>query len=391
MSSYYDSSKATLLAEWTNTGNGYINIKYTGYTDTTVTTTTNTTIAGATSDILTIKCDTVGIQTVQCKITSATASNSPIWSDVTNFVTTSTVEQENINVEEIGVGQTASLSSINLSNGDYTFDTTEAQVSSGSITKYYSFYSPDKDIDVEMDLYGGKGTDKGSYNGGEGGYSRVRFTMKQNEEYVIVGLSSDINASYLYRKGQLIACVGGGGDAGEKGHGGNGGGVSVAGERGSGNGGDPGSQHGAGTLPPNGIFGSNVTASEVYVGDQQATGRDGGRVLPCTKGSYWARRGIGACADMVGDNVFRLPDGTIVTNTALITRGFKAGYNIMQTAGASIASDGTGGNGASGGGGGINGKGGGGGSGYTDGSVTIVDTQLGGSTEDAKCLLRIVT
>ena len=89
--------------------------------------------------------------------------------------------------------------------------------------------------------------------------------------------------------------------------------------------------------------------------------------------------------------MFRLPDGTIVTNTALITRGFKAGYNIMQTAGASIASDGTGGNGASGGGGGINGKGGGGGSGYTDGSVTIVDTQLGGSTEDAKCLLRIVT
>ena len=391
MTSYYDSTKATLLSEWDFAGNGYINIKYTGYTDTTVTTTTNTTIEGATSDTLTIKCDRVGIQTVQCKVTSATASNSPIWSDVTNFVTTSTLEQENINVEAIGVGQTASLSSINLSNGDYTFDTTQAQVSSGGITKYYSFYSPDKDIDVEMDLYGGKGTDKGSYNGGEGGYSRVRFTMKQNEEYVIVGLSSDINASYLYRKGQLIACVGGGGDAGEKGHGGNGGGVSVAGERGSGNGGDPGSQHGAGTLPPNGIFGSNVTASEVYVGDQQATGRDGGRVLPCTKGVYWAQQGIGACADMVGENVFRLPDGTVVTNSALITRGFKAGYNIMQTAGASVASDGTGGNGASGGGGGINGKGGGGGSGYTDGSVTIVDTQLGGSTEDAKCLLRIVT
>ena len=389
--SAYNLNKSTLLSEWTNSGNGYINIKYTGYTSTEVTTTTNTTLSGTNSNTLTIKSDSVGIQTCQCKITSATASNSPIWSDVTNFVTTSTLEQENINVEAIGVGQTASLSSINLSNGDYTFDTTQAQVSSGGITKYYSFYSPDKDIDVEMDLYGGKGTDKGSYNGGEGGYSRVRFTMKQNEEYVIVGLSSDINASYLYRKGQLIACVGGGGDAGEKGHGGNGGGVSVAGERGSGNGGDPGSQHGAGTLPPNGIFGSNVTASEVYVGDQQATGRDGGRVLPCTKGVYWAQQGIGACADMVGENVFRLPDGTVVTNSALITRGFKAGYNIMQTAGASVASDGTGGNGASGGGGGINGKGGGGGSGYTDGSVTIVDTQLGGSTEDAKCLLRIVT
>ena len=43
-----------------------------------------------------------------------------------------------------------------------------------------------------------------------------------------------------------------------------------------------------------------------------------------------------------------------------------------------------------GGGGGINGKGGGGGSGYTDGSVTIVDTQLGGSTGYAKVVLRVI-
>ena len=35
--------------------------------------------------------------------------------------------------------------------------------------------------------------------------------------------------------------------------------------------------------------------------------------------------------------------------------------------------------------------GGGGGSGYTDGSVEIIATQLGGSTGDAKCILRVVT
>jgi hypothetical protein len=33
--------------------------------------------------------------------------------------------------------------------------------------------------------------------------------------------------------------------------------------------------------------------------------------------------------------------------------------------------------------------GGGGGSGYSDGTVTIVSTQLGGSTGDAKIVLRI--
>ena len=35
--------------------------------------------------------------------------------------------------------------------------------------------------------------------------------------------------------------------------------------------------------------------------------------------------------------------------------------------------------------------GGGGGSGYNDGSITIVDTQSGGSTGNAKVILRVVT
>jgi hypothetical protein len=54
---------------------------------------------------------------------------------------------------------------------------------------------------------------------------------------------------------------------------------------------------------------------------------------PCTKGIYWREQGIGPCAD-VGTTQFRLSDGTVVTNTGSITRGFKAGYNIMETAGA---------------------------------------------------------
>ena len=45
----------------------------------------------------------------------------------------------------------------------------------------------------------------------------------------------------------------------------------------------------------------------------------------------------------------------------------------------------------SGGNGGTSNSGGGGGSGYTDGSVTVVDADLGGSTENAKVVLRIVT
>ena len=62
----------------------------------------------------------------------------------------------------------------------------------------------------------------------------------------------------------------------------------------------------------------------------------------------------------------------------------------METVGAKDSNGGRGGNGATGGSGGSQG-GGGGGSGYNDGSITVIDTQQGGSTEDAKVVLRVVT
>ena len=73
-----------------------------------------------------------------------------------------------------------------------------------------------------------------------------------------------------------------------------------------------------------------------------------------------------------------------------ISKGFKSGYNIIQTAGAG-AGGGNGGSGANGGGGGSTSSGGGGGSGYTDGSVTVVNTQLGGSSSTPKVILRYVS
>ena len=86
---------------------------------------------------------------------------------------------------------------------------------------------------------------------------------------------------------------------------------------------------------------------------------------------------------------FRLSDGTAVENTAEISRGYKAGYDIIQTAGKDIGTvGGRGGNGATGGTGGANNSGGGG-SGYTDGSVTIVDTQQGGSNGNSKVVIRL--
>ena len=70
----------------------------------------------------------------------------------------------------------------------------------------------------------------------------------------------------------------------------------------------------------------------------------------------------------------------------------KQGTILLQTAGLGLNNGGKGGNGATGGFGGANGFGGGGGSGYTDGGVTVVSTQSGGSDKtNALVVMRLVT
>ena len=406
----YDSSRMTFPFDGSeNNGDGYASIewKWTNtytveepYTETVtvpveVTTTTTRTVeqktflSGALSPTLTVRADFVGVGTAQCKITSPTSANSPIFTDVVNFNTISAADQYNVNIEAIGITNTAALTSINLFNGEFEFTPALGSAGDDRVTDLYSIYSPDRNILVEMDLYGGVGASSGSYSGGEGGFSRIRFTMERNVEYVIAGLT-DVGTPFIYKKGALIACVGKGGAAGSGGKGGFGGGVNVSGQDGFGrNAGTGGAFISAGTLGANGIFGSLTTLTATSP-DTKATGTNGGRVIKCTKGVYWQQQGISACSD-VGTTQFRLSNGTVVTNTSSsITRGFKSGYNIIQTAGAG-SGGGNGGSGANGGSGGTTSSGGGGGSGYTDGSVTVINTQLGGSSSTPKVVLRYVS
>ena len=123
-------------------------------------------------------------------------------------------------------------------------------------------------------------------------------------------------------------------------------------------------------------------------------------LIKCTKGIYWRDQGFSACEDIPSGNKFRLSDGTEVQNTSSsITRGFKAGYNIIETKGEAgelwwwswwntvriwtrrwkrLVEW-------------VEEWSGGGGSGYTDGSVTIVSTQQGGSTGAAKVVIRLAS
>ena len=387
-------SLATLSSQWNHNGDGFVTISYT-YSTTTQTTVTDvitqrTTISGSKTSNLTISADFVSSQSLKCVISHPTATNSPIETDTVYFVSLDSATQNNINIENIGTTNTASLSTINLTNGSTILSTVQGDASTGNVTNQYSLYSPDKDITVEMDLYGGKGADNGANLGGEGGFSRIRLTLQRNVEYVIAGLTPSVNAPFVYRGAQLIACAGKGGDAGTRGRGGFGGGVRVSGENGFGrDGGNGGAKVNDGTLGSNGTFGSLTTLTATSP-DTKATTPNAGRSISCTRGVYWRDQGVSACSN-VGTTKFRLSDGTEVTNTASITRGYKAGYNIIQTAGKGLTNSGNGGNGATGGNGGQNGYGGGGGSGYVDGSVTVVNTQLGGSNGDAKIVLRVVT
>ena len=404
-----------------NGGNGYasIDFKYTVTTsrpitttreETVYTTTTqNTTISGQGTNTLTITSDESSfnaVRKVYAVVSHVTATNSPVTSDTVTSSVVDNAEANNIVIETIAANKTAQVSTVNLSNGDKEIDAGATDNENGSGAYLYSMYSPDKDMLVEMDLYGGRGRgfdESGGTNaqenfkwssggsGGEGGYSRIRFTMERNVEYVLAGMTDSVQTPYLYRKASLIACVGQGGNGGHYGRGGFGGGVNVAGENGQGRfSGDGGAVIAAGSLPTNGIFGSKTSLTATSP-DTKASGYDAGRVLPCSRGVYYRDQGISQCSD-VGDVKFRWSDGTEISDTNTITRGYKAGYNIIQTAGSRGSSDGgDGGNGATGGGAGRSG-GGGGGSGYTDGSVTIVSTQQGGSTfEDAKVILRVVT
>ena len=391
-------------------GNGWASVHYTvddtAMLPTTVTRTT--TISGSSTNQLTLNTDGPGIgYTVSCSVNSSIASNSPVTSDEVPYQVESTVDTSDIVVEGIGFNNSlANVSTTDLSNGELTLDTIgNGFVGPAPTIQLYSFYAPNSDVNIEMDLYGGGSSDG---RDGEGGFARIRFTMERNLEYVIAGLTDNVNTPFLYRGGSLMACVGEGGKTfkGQQRGGitsarglpaGDGGGINMAGGDAKdlwfgGGGGGP--NVGQANLRNDGKFGSAYIAPFVYPEDRQSGDGTGGHTIRCTKGVYWREQGASPC-EFVGRGVdgnihnsqFRLSDGTVVTNTGSILRGYKAGYNIIQTAGGGRGEF-RGGNGASGGNGGVGQRPGGGGSGYGDGSFTIVSTTQGGSTGFAKVVIR---
>jgi len=348
------------------------------------TSTYRNTVSGAQSSTMTISSEEAGSQSVKCIISHPTACNSPV---ITNSATFTTVpSRELIRVLTVPQDSTiATIENVNLFERDYVFP-------GNNFYALTLLHAVEKDIDVIVEMQGPAGNGNGGFVGGQGGISVIRFTMRRNEEYLVTGFSQANvgDAIYFYRRASLIAVMGGGGNAGNRGNGGDAGGVNVAGGSGFGPGGGAGGVLFApGTLPPNGVFGSSFGRA-AQSPDATAPNPLGGRVLPCPRGGYYRNQGLSPCQNL-GDVQFRIADGRIVTNSDVISRGFKAGLGIRQTAGLGLNGGGQGGNGATGGNGGNGGGGGGGGSGYTDGSVTIISTRQGGNPGPGNFRVRLVT
>ena len=356
--------------------------------------TVTTTIAGSQTDNLTISSDGEGAGVIRCKVTADNVQKSPVFSRSVSYYVVGI--RNVIKIEQYNYTDgTAILSENNLSDGglSLSYDTHPGNA--------VCLYAGEKDIDVEVDMYGGIGDQGAGIDapGGEGGYSKIAFTMKKDEEYVLTGLFDLVNAPFLYRKGTLIAVVGEGGTGAKAGAhpGSDGGGIGISGSR-TRRGTLGGQVVPEGQLSSNGYFGTmlfqdaagNVN-EEFRTGSEPLThgGHTGGRTISCARGVYWRDQGKLPCEDL-GTIKFRTPNGTEISNTAEIERGYKSGYNIIQTAGRGFQDKGTGGNGATGGDGGISlYHAGAGGSGYTDGSVTVVSTQQGGSTGPARINIKL--
>jgi len=347
-----------------------------------------------------------------------------------------------------------SESSIKYAYVDVDFDDTDEFVLDSTVfgDEYdtVTYYAREKDLDLTMTIEAAAGGPPSpdptlmvgaltSNVHGEGGTSTVKLVHTKNVEHTVLGTTNN-KAIFLYRGSNLLCVCGQGGQQGGSSAvpqaGGAGGGVNVSGQGGDGGRNISGQRPETprpdpGSLTLNGTFGSivgNVNTQEfadilfLQPGDDIASdinldnGGDGGKTISCTKGRFWIDQGISPCEDNSNEPIQFYTQERTINNVVTggwavgdkIIRGYKPGYNIMQTEGLGwnnppqpniAGTGGNGGRGAIGGEGGgqqnrnrRDGCGGSGGSGYTDGTVTIIETQLGGNTLDkAKVVFKLST
>lgn len=330
------------------------------------------TASGVTTPNLTISGTTAGQYEISAAVSHPSTINSPLQSSEVNY--TITAPRNSINYEFV-----SEINAILATTGSVDFDNNNNKLvlNFDATRPLQILYAPEKDVRVRAEIFGAIGGN----SGGQGGYSLIEFVMQRNVEYVVTRDDAG-KAIFIYRKGSLMAAVGSGGNGGESAYRASpflGGGVGLL-----------------GVYEPTRLtkLDGTVTSNnplEVVTGGltnsmatkvNQIDNGDGISVLgvayKCPIGSFY--RNITPCSDITGNVQFRVRDGSIVTNTASIQRGYKASNpdeHLRNTSGhgsgygviGGIYSNSNGGSSS------------GGGSGFSDGSFTIIKRTVGGSTE----------
>ena len=261
-------------------------------------------------------------------------------------------------------------------------------------------WAPEEDVDVKVTVGGAEGASNNGNRGGTGGISVFKTTLKRNEEYIIKlgvnynqgggprgGINGGGGICGIYHQAKLIAVAGGGGGAGFNGRGGDGGGLQVAGEDGQGaSSGQGGVVIQQGQIPVVGMTQAGRGGLQDF--DNGSSGS--GRISGCTVGgTFWTAR-YSPC-DGIGLSRMNNVDGSRISDSSEILRGYKPGQGHRNNGGAASGRQGGGGAGARGGQGATNnGSGGGGASGYASDEVELLPsselptgTQLGGNDDVA--------
>ena len=385
----------------------YIEVEYNSPSGTGTVIKTTTNISGATGSRLRIKRDTVGIHTVQCKIShpiavnnpasSSTRENSPIYTDQAEFNALSAVNltRSNLTYEICQDNTTSSFSTETVNLFVQPMQLTGWATSNNSY-RNIMIYPPEENITVKMTMAASAGQSFNGNKGGEGGETVFTYTLLKDTEYTLkLGVTVEPTASigrggagaYFYEGGRLLVACGGGGASGWNHRGGKGGGGGTSGENGRGaNGGNGGQKVNDGELTASGILPSGIK---------------GGKVESCTTGQFLRDQGHAPCEFTGSSERFMLFNGTKNMNTRLIKRGYKADFDKFgyRHNGGNSSSQvngqfvGGGGSGAYGGdAAGDATSGGGGASGYTNGSVNMLfGGQGGGRNSEAQCLIELLT
>ena len=364
--------------------------------------TDSSTVAGSATTELSISSTTIGVSTIQCKISHNTANPSPVYTNVVDYDVT---EPRNVIKYETFSENSSELNSTgshDLSEGALSF-----RADTSAATRSITIYPSETDTEVKITMGGSRGNTLTSYRRGHGGISVFKITLLKNTEYVIKlgvpqtanlapqgGLPGGGGSAVLYRKANVIAVCGGGAGGGHAGRGGDGGGVGLAGETGLGfNGAGGGEQILTGQMGTEGSYAKeNFFSDNTTAVNFSHLNNEGGFLMKCTQGDYYAAQGYSPCEDL-GNVQARTYDGTIIAGSAILDRGYKAGFGYRENGGNGVNDEsGGGGAGARGGDGPALGgnAGGGGGSGYSNGEITLLTsttlstgTRIGGNDDTA--------